>query len=273
MFDDYKKEVILAYQKKKNERTLSPNLDHPTPRKLKDECLLVYRERYSPKDDNTLRLFFGVKDKDGNYRQNIEKIDIDRFRSLVKLLKGEEAIVPHEKNYKLLAWLINFDGEDTGKSGVTIDKGLVVNSLIDSTSQPLKNRIGVRKEWISKPRIKNIIISFVGIAAVSTGVYWRSVSSDQKCMYWTGNAYQTISCNEKVGDTAIIALDTFKLAHLKRITRQDTLTKWSVGRIFYSKVNSDSIDVFTSAGSHPVRNGRKLMPLTNYMYVKYISRK
>ncbi|HWW40121.1 hypothetical protein, partial [Pedobacter sp.] len=232
-----------------------------------------YRERYSPKDDNTLRLFFGVKDKDGNYRQNIEKIDIDRFRSLVKLLKGEEAIVPHEKNYKLLAWLINFDGEDTGKSGVTIDKGLVVNSLIDSTSQPLKNRIGVRKEWISKPRIKNIIISFVGIAAVSTGVYWRSVSSDQKCMYWTGNAYQTISCNEKVGDTAIIALDTFKLAHLKRITRQDTLTKWSVGRIFYSKVNSDSIDVFTSAGSHPVRNGRKLMPLTNYMYVKYISRK
>lgn len=290
MFDDYKKEVILTYQKKKNDRSLSPNLYNPTPRKLKDECLLVYRERYSYKDDHTLRLFFGVKEKDGSYRQNIERVDIDRFKSLVKLLKGEK-IIPHEKNYKLLAWLINFeeegaetgpvDGErpqledgNSGKSGNTENAGILLDSV---TAHPEEKKlqtfvpgISGKKGWGSKSKLKNAVILFIGIAAVSTGVYWRVVGNHQQCMYWTGDEYQAISCNETAGDRMIIAMDTEKLSSLKRITRQDTITKWAIGKTFYFKVNPDSIDVFTAPGFHPLHRERKLTLLSYHMYTKYI---
>ncbi|MFI5161199.1 MAG: hypothetical protein ACHQHN_07970 [Sphingobacteriales bacterium] len=40
------------------------------------------------------------------------------------------------------------------------------------------------------------------------------------CMYWTGDHYQPASCNQKHGDTAIIALDSLRLAHFKKSCSQ-----------------------------------------------------
>ena len=46
MFDDYKKEVLDCYLKKKNEGNLSLNLTHPTPGRLRDECINAYQLPY-----------------------------------------------------------------------------------------------------------------------------------------------------------------------------------------------------------------------------------
>ncbi len=91
-------------------------------------------------------------------------------------------------------------------------------------------------------------------------------------MYWTGNQYKSIPCNEKFGDAAIIALDTFKVNHLKRITRPDTITHNSLGKVWYKKIKRDSVEFYTSGGEYPLDQTKRLMPLTDYMFNKYILR-
>lgn len=86
-------------------------------------------------------------------------------------------------------------------------------------------------------------------------------------MYWTGD--QCIACNKKIGDTSIIALDTIKVAHLKKVIRPNTFTENSLGKIWYSKIEG-KVEFFTSKGFHPIYTDRRLRPVTMYMLNKYI---
>jgi len=320
MFDKDKKEVILAYQKKKEKGALSGNLLNPTPRKLRDECLFVYQERYSTNDDETLRLFFGPKNKDGDYAQIIKKTEVDKFRPLLSILDGDKIKRPSDKNVRLLSWLIDFekkdseaevadegngkktfiDSDNSGNSANMKQEGIIskdevkeidVEKKTESASFSMEEGSNKESQGASKiiqtfagsldgkpqnqpgSKIKKTVISLALLATAIGGGYFFSSSIDQKCMYWTGDEYQAISCNEKAGDKTIIAMDTEKLTHLKRITQQDTVTKKSIGKVWYFKVNADSIDVFTSPGFHPLNSDRKLMPLTIHMYNKYILHK
>jgi len=49
----------------------------------------------------------------------------------------------------------------------------------------------------------------------------------------------------------------------------DTLTKNSLGKVWYSKIDG-KVEFFTSAGFHPVHIDRRLKPLTDYMIKKYV---
>jgi hypothetical protein len=91
----------------------------------------------------------------------------------------------------------------------------------------------------------------------------------QKCMYWTGDHYQPISCNQKVNGTLVIGLDTQKLVHLRKITREDTITMKSLGKIWYSKINNQ-VEFYTDSGEHPTDNKRILKPASEHILVKYV---
>jgi len=90
--------------------------------------------------------------------------------------------------------------------------------------------------------------------------------SIQKCMYWKGDHYEPIACNEKPADTTVmvIGLDSNKLVHFKRITRADTLTAASIGKVWYIKVN-DHVEYYTSPGEPPAYPGRRLLPLSAHI--------
>ncbi|GAB0155863.1 hypothetical protein CHRYSEOSP005_11250 [Chryseobacterium sp. Alg-005] len=108
MFTSYTDRVFKAYQKKKDEGKLSLNLVEPTPAKLKQECAIVYSERYKEKDGKILRLFFLPKDDSTDYGISIRNIDTDKFKPLSNFLKRKTSDT-EDKNIELLAWLINFE--------------------------------------------------------------------------------------------------------------------------------------------------------------------
>lgn len=315
MFEDYRKKVKLVYDQKKEADAISMNLIHPTTARLKRECIKVYRERYSRKDDYILNSFFEPStEKEFDYGQIIKNFDVDKFRPLrTFLLEGK--IVPLEKNIELLAWLIDFEqrpysvfeksyeeAEDNKTKVVTAPFNEVDINDITNASKPdskekseaggtekvkviatdgittgkthsKTEKLKTRKKPILTSKFNIGIFSLTVVLAIICGTYL--VSGDeppQECMYWTGDHYQAISCNKKIDNTAIIALDTSKLNHLQRITEPDTLTASSLGKVWYTKVDGE-LEFYTANGYHPLDDDKRLMPITVYMLNKYVRRK
>ncbi|WP_300597795.1 hypothetical protein [Niabella sp.] len=90
-----------------------------------------------------------------------------------------------------------------------------------------------------------------------------------ECMYWTGDHYQSIPCNQKIYGSLVIPLDTEKQVHFKKITRPDTITEADINRISYIRLNGN-IEYYTRKGDHPVYTERTLNPLTEHIYQKHI---
>lgn len=395
MFDDYKEKVIDAYKKKRQASALSNNLSFPTPAKLKEECLTVYKQRRLVKDEKILRSFFKVADNAVDYGQSIMSCDIDKFRPLLKYLNEKTKYI-NVKNVELLAWLIDFEPRpfkfeinykdlkaETASASTDSNEEAEIITILPTASFPnqenpdrsAENRSDkgeedrsneekdykkpeapgsalendqIKKEEITKGNVhissevdesieevkepaphtsalendkleenakktkastpgeriantqksKNIpvqlqsvtgkivslkrialeskfrkaILSFIIVVATGSIVYlyWRATT--EQCMYWTGDHYQPIPCYQKVSDTAVIALDTVQVAHLKKITHPDTLTQNSLGKVWYSKINN-VVEFYTSPGFHPIENDRRLRPVTPYILNKYILHK
>jgi len=88
-------------------------------------------------------------------------------------------------------------------------------------------------------------------------------------MFWAGDHYQSISCTQHFVDTLVVALDSEKIIHFKKITRPDTITLNAVGCVWYVKYRGD-IEYYTSDGFHPIDPQLRLKPITPYMIRKYI---
>ncbi|BAV07062.1 hypothetical protein SAMN05421788_102306 [Filimonas lacunae] len=127
-----------------------------------------------------------------------------------------------------------------------------------------------------------ISILATGMLLAGTGIYWRlhnninyktpMLTGNEKCMFWAGDHYQPISCNEKIDGTLVIALDSTKITHFKKITRPDTITYNAKGFVWYVKPKKDSDpEYYTSEGFHPVSYQLRLKPITNYIIDKYIT--
>ncbi len=105
---DYRKVVLDAYKKKKVEMSLVPNLLDPTPGNLRAECLIVCRERYTPKDHEVLRLFFNGGDKE-KYIRSIENTPAEKLKQMSRILKGADVQNPGLKYFELLEWLMDLN--------------------------------------------------------------------------------------------------------------------------------------------------------------------
>ncbi|WEK18342.1 MAG: hypothetical protein P0Y49_16250 [Candidatus Pedobacter colombiensis] len=108
MLDDYKKAVIFDYHQKKVKRLLSLNLSHPTPAKLRHECLLVLNTRPQIKDEKIIRDFFNLGAISNDYSSSIERFDPEKLKPLDNYLKGK-TVSTEPRNIELLAWLIDFE--------------------------------------------------------------------------------------------------------------------------------------------------------------------
>ncbi|WP_462268128.1 hypothetical protein [Mucilaginibacter sp.] len=108
MFADYQAQVLEEYRKRLVMGQLSLRLTVPTAAKLKAECLAVCEEKYQKKDEQLLRLFFGVREGQAGYLQAIKICEADKFKPLINFLRKATAATD-EKNIELLAWLIGFE--------------------------------------------------------------------------------------------------------------------------------------------------------------------
>ncbi|MBO9620202.1 MAG: hypothetical protein J7539_14335 [Niabella sp.] len=304
MFGDYTKLILQDYETKKAAGLLPLNLSKPTPARLRDECLIVCKGRFERKDEKMLRDFFGQADNDTGYLRIIKKCAIDRFRPLINFLK-KPTIRTDEKNVELLAWLIDWNRRpfqldkryDLNEQGeaflikndpaekIQIDEEQEITEAFDTlvNQENKMNAVINPGTAFAKPKypLKPLAVFIIALLALAGIVIYQSgngrlqygmgntLDNRGSCMYWTGDHYEQIPCNQKVYGVLVVALDSLKLLHFKKITQPDTLTEADINRVFYIKYNG-KIEFYTGGGAHPVYTERSLKPLTAYIYEKYI---
>ncbi|RBQ05814.1 hypothetical protein [Pedobacter miscanthi] len=342
MPEDYRKVVLAAYENKKLDGSLSPNLSAPTPGDLREECLIVYRERqHNPNDLEILRQFFGPKDQEKGYFYVIENSRAQKFKQMPKILKGK-VTNPGIKFIELLAWLIDFqprtsisyynsfdkqfdkekreitniidvkinetqngtvdlnrEGEKNHENEVmSIDQGanehgdlVEIEKKESSGSTNIKvieqsrNKEKIitenppKTEYIprfstSSVTISCIILLFIGsssfVAWENSPTTVRMPNSDEKCMYWDEDHYEPINCERTIANATIIPLNLKVLKKQQKITLPDTLTSYSLGKVWYKGFVKDH-EFFTDSGTYPLDTQRVLKPLSSLILTKYTS--
>jgi hypothetical protein len=331
-FEKYKTAVIQAYQKKKQEGKLPPNLERHTPANLRNECLEVFHVRFNDKDANTFKSFYGERRNAEEYFQKIKISSSDKFKPLDNYLKGTTGDTK-EKNIHLLAWLIDFDqrpfisgdpyklllpttdpvrnpqgplstlqpitddeidyddvGKDEiGKGEEAATHGTLAESPVDEKTNPIDEKINKRETATQelllsrRIRIKNKFItickpitdrprSFFAGLVIMASVLLLYFLSRPKRMFWDKNEYKTISFFDYVIGAFSVPIDTLQLNNQKKIIDWSMITRNSIGKVYYSKINK-KVEFYTIGGTNPEDTTRRLLPLTEYMYEKYIANK
>ena len=290
MFADYRALVLEDYRRKKDRNELSLYLMLATPAKLRNECEAVFATRYLAKDEKTLKLFFGARQTAEGYEQAIRKVDIDKFRPLRNLLSNPE-IGTDDKNIELLAWLIDFEPRPYHPEFNKAGKGRTEEAAMPGAPKTNKKPDREEKDYLPPPKVevsmtqgiraekstflkkqKKSVFLLLVLAIAGSGSYLGLTNflAPQQCMYWTGEAYQPVDCNEEIKDTPVLALEAEKVERFKKITRADTITSRALGTVWYSKIDN-RLEFFTSGGIHPVHDERRLKPLSKYIIEKYLS--
>lgn len=106
MTEKYKDEVRFHYQQMRASAKLSYNLLYPTPAKLREECLLKFKDGCKAFDLKTLRSFVRLATTDMLQETDIQRLEPDRFKPILNCIKKGTNTAEH--NIELLAWLTNF---------------------------------------------------------------------------------------------------------------------------------------------------------------------
>jgi hypothetical protein len=309
-FEDYKQEVILAYQKQKNERDLSPNVERSTPGKLRSECIDVFLERYDPKDNPTFRALLKTRGDAPDYLRSLESCDSEIFKTLDNFLKGKTSNTS-ELNIELLAFLIDFkprphravdmvklvqaekgllksqnEGLTIEKEHTKVDETVPVqqdnedeSSDDEQSAEALEiTTIGSGPEnTTSEPnfgfgidaKFKKSLLAFFATLIVICVSYLIYNHTNHQCMYWKGDHYESIDCFEKIEGVTPIAYDEYTLEHQRKITNLGTITKADIAKVHYSKENGDVV-FYTIGGDNPEDHRKRLLPMSENMYIKYV---
>jgi hypothetical protein len=163
--------------------------------------------------------------------------------------------------------------EDIKKGDVVLPSGEEnpPNGEVNANEAPEVNELPRTTKEIKTPnnkRSKRVLIALLILLAIAIGFVLKDVIADpmgKQCMYWSDDHYLAVACDAKLPEgTEKIALDTFLLAHFRKITRPDTITDRSIGKIWYLK-HQKKFDYFTVKGVHPV-HGRRLSRLSDWIY-------
>lgn len=302
---DYIKRVMDDYNLKVSSGVLPTGLAKPSPAEIRKQCRIVYQQRPNKKDDKILFAFFGPETLEKPLSQIIKGFDIDKFRPLCNYLKGVTETTDY-RNIDLLAWLIDFQPrpyvlgmediveapsippEEPGNGmpgGATLEDPPKVpgDDLTISPPEPPEPPsiipVFVTSTTSEKKPIKTAVLALLGVAAFVVLCYkvWHGQktplqltgSNSIGCMYWTGTRYEPIPCNEYPKTGIKLPLDAEKMKSFERITREDTITENSIGKIYYIRMHG-GIEYYTAGGTHPVEVTRYLQKLTPYMFYEHL---
>jgi hypothetical protein len=290
LFIEYQSMVLQEYERRRVAGDLSLRMHHLSPARLREECEVVCNLRYDRKDDKTLEGFFGQGGEKKDWLKAIRWHDTDKFRPLQRFMNGEIKN-PGPKNVELLAWLIDFtprpfesaeriDVKNPDIPDCEQDKLPKNDNEIKEEAKPTEDPVQVAPEEAPastrypKPLRsfgrRKVVIAAIILAALVIGIPWiwpgKSfvLIGPQGCMYWTGDHYQQVRCDQKIDGVQVIALDSAKLISFTKITRPDTITSSSIGKVWYVRFNGN-YEYYTSGGFHPIDQRLRLKPLTDYI--------
>ena len=296
---DYSRLVKAAYNRKQanNEQ---PLLAKSTPASIRRECLNVYQERYHKKDEQTLRAFFGPANEGRSFLPSIKRFETTRFKPLDNYLKEVTENTDH-KNLELLAWLIDFKhrpySSDKNVILSEVEMAIIgepwgtVSALQDDVPEKKtgESAPGLQEEqgedtWeneneehippdaVSNDEVKNkkskravgIFLILICIGGLYGLASWNSSSG---CVYWAGDHYEKVACDEDPNGRLIIPMSEKKRKSFRMISREDTITERSIGKLYYIK-DSNRIEYYTEGGSYPEDLKRSLKKLSRYIFDK-----
>lgn len=275
MIIDYKHKVLTFYHQQREKGMLASRLMNPTPAGLKKECERVLSERYLPSDKKILHDFFGDFDTPQSLSSRIPRFETDKFKPLVLRLK-EKTLETDTCNIELLAWLIDYRPRPYKFDFPSADEVPASGPgyATSATTAPTIAFAGVRPVMAAPQRSQKLRYTVMGLLVLSVGYLgWGAFYNRQPtCMYWNNDRYFLADYTTQIPNGQLIALDTFRLNNFRRITRPDTLTAHSIGRVWYLKKNK-KFEYFTQSGAHPLYPDRQLKPVSPYIYRKYLDRK
>lgn len=279
-YPDYTKLVVAAF-KKRQQDSMNPLLPNITRTEIRKECLNVYKERLNRgerEEKDVLKKFFGVPPEGKDFSNLIENCEPDKFRPLQSLMRGNIK-TPLTTNVELLAWLIDFKHRPytTGMHVLLNDEELAIVNITGPTVDPpppvltvpgTKSVVPLSDEGklkLNSRRSKTAAIILLGLGLVGGTVAWLGKGDTTRCMYWSGDHYEKVACNEKKESLLLLPVDDERLKSFKKITRPDTIRNWSIGIVHYRKKNN-RYEFFTTGGKHPVEITYNLRKLSRYIY-------
>ena len=305
VYPEYLDAIIAYYQDKKRTDQLPQRFVHPTPSKLRDECVVSFNSRFEAKTDLwILENFFGVKGRTA-VEKEMQHLQTDRMRPLVNFMKGVTG-KPDDKNAELLGFLLDFparpydifkllnkevgDQKGPGEDSTGLSDELGRNDEQKEFHEEKGDGLGrdpgrkkgetIRHKVVSSRMVK-IVIAVAFVCGLGVYIYYNSSQVNSQgiwgypkngCMLWDIDHYEATDCDSLQDMQTVVKLDPTILKNQRKVTKLDSLTSRCIGKLWYQK-REDTIDVYTWSGRDPENPQRYLRPVTRYIFEKYISRK
>ena len=88
-------------------------------------------------------------------------------------------------------------------------------------------------------------------------------------MIWSNDHYEPVDCSDHSSGLQLLTINHQLVDHFKRITEPDTLTAYSVRKVWYAKYKG-RVEFYTDSGIHPLDTSRRLLPMTFGIWQKYV---
>jgi len=270
--DSFQQEVLQAYKDKKQQNALPPGLIEPTVARLKKALKSFDTPNLSRDDERTLREVFDSRRTQRDLVLLIEQAPDTIFRTLQNYMTSDSQRPTSEYVGDLLAILIDFQPRPFVKWRQEKKiKPPTAGGGSRGEDKPLHHLPPHQSNTTTG--VKNKILLGGLALSVIAGTYHLSDRSDHQCMYWQTDRYVSVDCRQQLTGVTLVPLDKEAIRNFRRITRPDTLTLRSVGKVWYWKPAADSAEFFTAAGTYPGRPDKHLKPATKYMIEKYVLNK
>jgi hypothetical protein len=265
---EYKRLVLTKYDELLHTGQLSSELLLPTPANIKAEVVKICEIGLSPQDEIILRSFVNEKADAAAYRKAFSTGKADPFRPLVTFL-ADRSVETNQRNIDLLALLIGFQPRPyhpnlkvppAAPAGTAPAKPPTKEEPVD---QEEKKK---RKLWIVAA-VVILAISVVGIWLVT--ISKKQYNGREGCMVWNHDQYEPIECSERSSGTKIYRIDHELIDHFQRITKPDTLTYYSVNKVWYANQNG-RVDFYTHSGPYPLDTNFRVLPMSRHIWEKYV---
>jgi hypothetical protein len=281
-FKDYKLAIREQYALTKTD-DVSGILANPTPAQMRTFCLLLSDKGLNRIDEEVFRIFFEPKEGEV-LKKAIDRINIDKFRTIISFLKGEKDM-DNPTRIEIAAILVNFRERPYQVFSISESYKPKGGDFQESDKPPFLENGGQTKNgsykkrgflfWIGKNKfitIFLIIASLLGGFSLSKFVF-----PEKQCMQWQVNHYEVVDCinsSKNSYHNAIIPLDK-NLLNFRRVEVNVSTTFFNnQGKplYWYCKVKGKP-EFFNSVGDgfHP-ETGGQLKRVSPYIVSNYVER-
>jgi len=272
---EYKEMVLADYDRRFASGLLPSELLSPTPAGLKAEAVKICERRFSTRDETILKSFFNQKEDMAGYRMAIQNCNADLFKPLILFLR-DRSINTKLRNIDLLAWLIDFNPRPFHPN--LVYKQQVISPVLqplpdfpeiagDTGQNTTAKSSGKIKKWAVLSGLLIIVMAVVIYLFLQRGT--QQLTGREGCMVWRDDHYQPVHCDDQSAGNHSLFIDHQLVDHFRRITRPDTLTVYSIGKVWYAKYNG-RVEFYTAAGMHPLDSNRRLLPMSDHILKKYV---